>query len=478
MNNKVKNLIIVFLTFLFAIFLLNILIKEIETNKSDITNMNILNYIPSNYEITILSNATSNNIKNYINENILEQKKDELNMIKDSLISYLGFNLQEKIKDIYDNEFAITFFENKLNKKDILLIFKLKKNKDINDIINIKELNKSDQIIELKRNGKLNYIRYIFLTKDNYIIASSNKDLINSSLQANKGNEILSKNSIPDDLNLKGIKLLSISNYINLKNNPNSEAQTFNKLITIIDSEDNKIKLRSFSPNINKINTKIINNKIDNIKDIIFTNRFPRHKENINSLFNDINHKDFIEEVFKEVNDELLLITNNNNNWVLCFKSKLPKKISIDQLNSLKKFKKEDLYINDINYSIYINDRLEIKDNSIIYEKDNPIFILKNEENTFISNNFDTLLYINEKANLIDQYFNNDIKTYKYILNDIFFIRYIDNTQLVESYKFLKNLQYFINTELFSLEDIRINISLIIPEQDEKVYIESNLKIL
>ena len=134
--------------------------------------------------------------------------------------------------------------------------------------------------------------------------------------------------------------------------------------------------------------------------------------------------------------------------------------------------------MNNINYSIYTNDRLEIKDNSIIYEKDNPIFILKNEENTFISNNFDTLLYINEKANLIDQYFNNDIKTYKYILNDIFFIRYIDNKQLVESYKFLKNLQYFINTELFSLEDIRINISLIIPEQDEKVYIESNLKIL
>ena len=46
-------------------------------------------------------------------------------------------NLHEKIKDIYYNEFAFSFFENKSSKRDILLIFKLKKHKDINKIINI-----------------------------------------------------------------------------------------------------------------------------------------------------------------------------------------------------------------------------------------------------------------------------------------------------------------------------------------------------
>ena len=480
MNNKVKKIIIVFLTFLFAIFLLTILIKEIETNKSDITNMKILNYIPSNYEITILSNSTSNNIKNYINEDILENKRDELNMIKDSLISYLGFNLQENIQNIYDNEFAITFLENELKEKDILFIFKLKKNKDINDIINIKEeLNTSDHIIELKRSGKLNYISHIFLTKDNYIIASSSKDLIKNSLHSNKANEILSRNAIPSDLNVKEIKLISISKYMKINNNPKSKVQTFNKLITIIDSEDNKIKLRSFSPNINKINTKIVNNKIDNIKDVIFTNRYSSFKENINFLFNDLNQKDFIEEVFKEVNEELLLITNNNN-WVLCFKSKLPNKISIDQLNFLKMFKKEDLYLNDINYSLYTNDRLEIKDNNIIYEKGNPIFSIKDEGITYISNNFDVLLNVLEKTTLSDQYIknNNEIGSHKYILNDMFFIKNINKEQLIKYYKSLKNLQYFINTELFTLEDINIKISQIIPERVEKVYLESTLKIL
>tara|TARA_Y100001933_G_scaffold133453_1_gene132887 strand:- start:297 stop:1736 length:1440 start_codon:yes stop_codon:yes gene_type:complete len=479
MNNKVKNLIIIVFTFLLTIFLSSIFIKEIETNKSDITNMSILNYIPNNYELTILSNSTHNNIKKYINNNISKNKRDELNMIKDSIISYLGFNLQGKFKDIYDNQFALTFYENKLNKKDILLIFKLKKNKNINDIVNIgKELNKSDQIIELKRVGKINYISHIFLTKENYVIASSNKKLIDNSIQSNNSDKILSRDLIPYDINLKDIKLISIAKYKNSKNNSNSEAQKLNEMITIINTKDNKIKLKSFSKNIHKINTKIPNNKINNIKDIILTNKYSTYMENINFLYNDINQKEFIEQILQVVNEELLFITNNNN-WVLCFKSKLPNKSSIDQLNYLAKYKKEDLFYNNINYSIYTNERLKIKDNEIIYEKENPIFSLKDEGNTYISNNLDILLDINENKTIVDQYLNNnEINSYKYILNDVFFIKHINNKQLVEYYKSLKNLQYFINNELFSLEDININITHTIPEQYEEVYLESNLKIL
>tara|TARA_Y100001933_G_scaffold62456_1_gene62559 strand:+ start:548 stop:1990 length:1443 start_codon:yes stop_codon:yes gene_type:complete len=480
MNNRLKKLAIVFFTFLFAIFLLKSFFKRIELNKSDITNMNIVNYIPNNYNITILSNSTNNNIKKYLNENISEKKRDELNIIKDSIISYLGFNLKEKIEAIYDNEFALSFFENKLNKIDILIIFKLKDNKDINNIINTgEELNKSDQIIELKRVGKLNYISHIFLTKDKYIIASSNRELIDSSLQSNNASEILSRKFIPDDINLNKIKLLSISQYINPKHSSESEPQEVNKLITIINSEDNKIKLRSFSPNTNKINTKILNNQIDNIKDIIFTNKYSPYKQNINFLYNDINKKEFIEEISQEVNEELLFITNNNN-WVLCFKNELPNKISIDQFNFLKKYKREDLHINDINYSIYINERLKIKDNNIIYAKENPIFSLQDDLHTYISNNFDALLNITEKTSLSDKYLNDNdaINQYKYILNDIFFIKQINNEQLTKYYKSLKDLQYFFNSELFSFENINININQTIPEIREKVYIESNLKLL
>ena len=480
MNNKLKNLILIILTFLFVILLLNIFNKRIEKNNSDITNMQILNYVPSNYDLTILSNSTNNNINRYLNKNISEKKRDEINVIKNSIISYLGFNLQEKIDNIYDNEFALTFFVDKTNKIDILLIFKLKENKDINNILNIgEELNKSDQIIELKRPGKLNYISHIFRTKDNYIIASSNKKLINRSLQSNHSEDILPRNLIPNDVNLKEIKLLSISKYINPKNNVNTQTQTINKLITIINSEDNKIKIRSFSPNITEINTQILNNQIDNVKDIILTNKYSPYRQNINFLYNEINQKEIIEEISQELNEQLLFITNNNN-WVLCFRNEFPYEISIDQFNSLEKYKKEDLDIKNVNYSIYTNDRLKIKDNNVIHVKENPIFSKKDKGITYISNNFDALLNVTEKTNLSEQYIknNNEIGSYKYILNDIFFIKSINKEQLIKYYKSFENLQYFINGELFTLEDININISHMIPEQDEKVYLESSFKIL
>ena len=480
MDIKLRKLIIIVLSLLFVIMLLNIFTKGIEKNNSDITNMNILNYLPNNYELTILSNSTNNNIKRYLNKNVSEKKRDELNIIKNSLISYLGFNLQEKIDNIYDNELALTFFGDKSNKIDILLIFKLKENKDINNIINIdEELNKSDQIIELKRPGKLNYISHIFRTKDNYIIASSKKKLIDSSLQSNNSKDILSRNLIPNNVNLNDIKLLSISKYINPKNNSNSQTQTINKLITIVNSEDKKIKLRSFSANTNEINTKILNNQIDNVKDIIFTNKYSTYRQNINFLYNEINQKDLIESISQELNEQLLFITNNND-WVLCFKNKIPYKILIDQFDSLSKYKREDLNIENIHYSIYTNDSLKIKDNNVIYEKGNPIFSLKDEENTYISNNFDDLLNIAEKTSLADQYLqtNNEIESYKYIINDTYFIKNINKKQLIKYYKSLKNLQYFINTELFTFEDTYINIKQTIPDLVEKVYLESTIKIL
>ncbi len=479
MNNNLKKLIIILFTFLLIIFLLNVFVKGIKINKSNITNMNILNYIPSDYKLTILSNSTENDIKRYANKNLSDKKREELNIIKDSIISYLGFDLQEKIKNIYDNEFALTFFENKSNKIDILLIFKLKENNNINNIINIGgELNKSDQIIELKRVDKINYISHIFQTKDNYIIASSNKELINSSLKSNHGHEILSSKLIPDDINLREIKLLAISRYDLPKNNSNLEPQRFHELISIINLEGNKIRLRSFSPNINKTNYKVLNNQTNNIKDIILTSKYSRYKQNINFLYNDINQKQIVEEISQELNEYLLFLTNNNY-WVICFKNKLPNKNSIDQFNFLTKYKKEDLNTRNVSYSIYTNDRLKIKDDKIMYEYKNPIFSLTDEVYTYISNNFDVLLNISQNTTLADEYLNNnnEINSYKYILNDIFSIKIINNKQLAKSYKLLKNLQYFINTELFTLEDIKVNINLSIPERHEKVYLESNISI-
>tara|TARA_B100000674_G_scaffold492757_1_gene513483 strand:+ start:786 stop:2225 length:1440 start_codon:yes stop_codon:yes gene_type:complete len=479
MNNKIKKIIIITFTFLLIIFVSNIIIKESKINKSDITNMNIIKYIPSNYELIILSNSTNHDIKEFVNKNISEQKKEELNIIKDSIISYLGFDLKGKIENIYDNEFAITFVENKLSKNDILFIFKIKNNKDINDIINIgNDLPQSNQIIEIKRLGKLNYISHIYQTKDNYILASTNRNLINNSLELNNNINIkLSRDLIPNDINLKEIKLLSILKNDLIKNS-NSQLQRNNELITIVDSENDKIKIKSFSPNLNKINSQNLNKK-NTFKNIIFTNKYSPYKENLNFLYSDINQKEFINQISKKVNNEILFITKDNN-WVLCFKSKFSNKILDDQLNFFKKYKKEDLYINNINYSIFSNNRLRIEDNNITYDKEDPIFTRKDMDNIYISNNFNTLLNITEETSLFDQYLNNnsEIKPYKYILNDFFFIKNINNKQLIKYFKSLKNLQYFLNTELFSLQDININIRQVIPERDKTISLELDLNIL
>ena len=481
MNNKLKKIIIIIFTFIFAIFLLNTFNTRFKKDKSDISNINILKYIPNNYQFTIISKSTNSDIKKYIQENISENKREELNIIKDSIISYLGFDLQDKIEDIYDNELALIFVKNNLKNNDILLIFKLKKNKDINNIINIGEdINKSNQIIELKRLGKLNYISHILQTKDNYIIASSNKRLIYSSLQSNNNiNNNLFRNSIPDSINLKEIKLLAILKDFYPKNNSNLESQSINELITILNLESNKIKLRSFSTNLNKINNKIINIQIDNIQDIIFTDKHSKYKQSISFLYKDINQKDLLDEISQKVNDELLFITKNNN-WVYYVRNESPHKVSIDELNFLKNYNKGDLYINNLNYSIYTNDKLILENNNISYSRNDPIFSLNDGVNIYISNNLNDLLSVTNEPDIANQYIkkNNEIESYKYILNDIYFIKFINSKDLAKKYKPLSNLQSFLNTKLFSLENINIHIQHVIPERYEKLYIESDLEIL
>ena len=220
----------------------------------------------------------------------------------------------------------------------------------------------------------------------------------------------------------------------------------------------------------------MLKTQIDNIKDVIFTNN-SIYKNNINFLYNDIIQKEFLEEISETINEKLLFITNNNN-WVICFNN-FSNKSSIDQFNFLKEYKKVDLDINNINYSVYTNNILKIKDNDIIYEEGNPIFTLKDDVNTYISNNFDELQNIQEKTSLFDQYLNNknETRSYNYIVNEKIFIKDINYKQMVKYYKSLQNLQYLINTELFSLEDTDINISHIIPERNEMFYLESNIKI-
>jgi len=87
--------------------------------------------------------------------------------------------------NIYNNELIISFFENNKNKDDILIIFKIKPEKTIDDLLNLpKKIDKIDEIISINRDNKINFLNFIYRTEDNYVIASSDKNLIKNSINS------------------------------------------------------------------------------------------------------------------------------------------------------------------------------------------------------------------------------------------------------------------------------------------------------
>ena len=145
--------------------------KEVSTN---IEQLNILKYIPENNKLLFISNLDSFNIVNNIEKDKNPKNQSDFVLIKDSILDYLGIDLgNNKLEDIYNNELIISTFENdKKIKDDILLVFKIKPEKTIDDILNLPDrIDHIDEIISISRENKINYLNFIYRTEDNYIIA-------------------------------------------------------------------------------------------------------------------------------------------------------------------------------------------------------------------------------------------------------------------------------------------------------------------
>ena len=119
----------------------SILLKKFSANKNkdhstNIEQLNILKYIPENNKLLFISNLDSFNIVNNNEKDKNPTNKDNFFLIKDSILDYLGIDLgNNKLEDIYNNELIISTFEN--NKKledDILIVFKIKPEKTIDDL--------------------------------------------------------------------------------------------------------------------------------------------------------------------------------------------------------------------------------------------------------------------------------------------------------------------------------------------------------
>ena len=155
--------------------------KKVSPNKNkeqstNIEQLNILKYIPENNKLLFISNLDFLNIVNNNEKDKNLKNQDNFVLIQESILDYLGIDLgNNKLEDIYNNELAISTFENnKKLKDDILIIFKIKPEKTIEDLLNLpNKIDQIDEIISINRENKINLLNCIYRTEDNYIIASS-----------------------------------------------------------------------------------------------------------------------------------------------------------------------------------------------------------------------------------------------------------------------------------------------------------------
>ena len=119
--------------------------KKVSPNKNkeqstNIEQLSIIKYIPANNKLLFISNLDSFKIVNNNENDNNPKNQDNFVLIKDSILNYLGIDLgNNKLEDIYDNELIISTFENnKRLKDDILIIFKIKPEKTIDDLLNCK----------------------------------------------------------------------------------------------------------------------------------------------------------------------------------------------------------------------------------------------------------------------------------------------------------------------------------------------------
>ena len=161
--------------------------KKNNEQRTNIEQLNILKYIPEKNKLLFISNFDSFNIINNNEKDKNSTNQNDFALIKESILDYLGIDLgNNKLEDIYDNELIISTFENnKKPKDDILIVFKIKPEKTIDDLLNLpNKIDQIDEIISINRENKINFLNYIYRTDDNYIIASSDKKLIKNSINS------------------------------------------------------------------------------------------------------------------------------------------------------------------------------------------------------------------------------------------------------------------------------------------------------
>ncbi len=465
--------------------------KKVSANKNkeqsaNIEQLNILKYIPENNKLLFISNLDSFHI---VNNNAKEKnstKQDDFVLIKESILDYLGIDLgNNKLEDIYDNELTISFFENNKNlKDDILIIFKIKPEKTIDDLLNLpNKIDQINEIILINRENKINFLNYIYRTDDNYIIASSDKKLIQNSI--NSINDFKEKKfqyegklfGLKDQKNILFTKKFGESIFFDKEIFTNKNE---NIVATTFDLKNKHLILKSY----------LLNNKknIDILAYDKFINKENTHKDNPQvSIFTEIKNfekylKPFINnfeqsfvEDFKQNTNQNILILNSKKDWLLTFEKNTENQFNLSALKKLKDFNKYTLKQNEDIYSIYSKDILEEKNDAIKQLTFENIYSIESGGLQFISN----FLIDSKKLETISKKFFN-LKSYKD--KSTFLFAKVDikdeNSNKIKYLPNLEDLNFLIRNILkISNEEYLEIISQSIPEKNPILYTETSLKI-
>ncbi len=461
--------------------------KKVSANKNkeqttNIEQLNILRYIPEENKLLFISNLDNFNINNN------EKNQDKFILLKDSMFDYLGIDLgNNKLEDIYDNELIISTFESNKNfKDDILIIFKIKPEKTIDDLLNLpNKIDQVDEVISINRENKINFLNFIYRTEDNYIIASSDKNLI--------------KNSINSSNHFKEKKLEYKRKLAGLKNEKNIlftnkfwESKFFNKEIFTENNEDfiattfklkNKhLILKSYLLN-NKKNLDIFNyNKLINEENNNENNNNPEV-----SIFSDVKNfdkcikpliNDFEQSFFEDFNpnaNQNILILNSKKDWLITLEKDTEDQFDLSDFKKLKGFNKYTLQQKENIYSIYSKNILEEKEDVIKQLNFENIYSVESGGLLFISN------YLIDNATLetiSNKFF--DLKSNRDKSAFLYAKVYIKdgNSNRIEYVSNLEDLNFLIRNILKISNEASLEIiSQSIPEKNPILYSEKSLKI-
>ncbi|MBO8203732.1 hypothetical protein [Prochlorococcus marinus] len=374
---KVKVVAIILLLSLLLFFSF----KKISTNKNkqqttNIEQLNILNYLPEDNKLLFISNFDISNLTNNIEKDKNLKNQDKLISIENSVLDYLGIDLgNNKLEDIYNNELLISTSENKKKfKDDILIVFKIKPEKNLDDILHLSnKIDQPNEIIKINRENKLNYLNYIYHTEDDYIIASSNKKLILNcfhNIDALKDKKSKYKKEISGLKNEKNILFAENFGKSIFSNNEIFPERNEDFIATTFHLKNKHLILKSYLLN-NKKNLDISaydnliykdNSNKDNPQVSLFSD-LKNFEKYLKPLINDFENS-FLEE-FNQKADQNILILNSSKDWLITFEKDNEDQLDLSDMKTLKDFNKYTLRQNDDIYSIYSKDILEEKNDVI-----------------------------------------------------------------------------------------------------------------